>query len=421
MRYKTLIRGIGMLATPEGRGPRRGEEQGVIRFRKNAWLVVGNDGTIQDIGEGPVPESYLRDCEKIEDAGGKLMTPGLVDAHTHLVFGGWRENELAMKIRGYSYMDIKAAGGGIASTVRKTREATEAELTEKGREALAAMLEMGTTTCEAKSGYDLTPEGELKMLRAIRNLQGTQPVDVVPTFLGAHDIPEEYADDHEEYIRILCEEMMPAVVKENLAEFCDVFCEDKHYTAEESRRILEAGQRWGMASKIHADEIMAIGGSQVAGEVHAISAEHLIVCPDEGIEAMAKGGTIAVCLPATSFYLNATYARAKDMVKAGVPVAIATDYNPGSCPGLSLQFAMNLGCYKYRLTPEEVLTAVTLNAAAAINRADIVGSIEVGKKADLVLWKAENLNYIFYRFGSNLVDKVYKNGEAVIVRSVSAE
>lgn len=416
MRYETLIYNIGMLATPEGRGPRCGEKQGEIRILKDAWILVGKDGIIHDLGEGEVPRDYLRDCNRVEDAEGRLVTPGLVDAHTHLIFGGWRENELAMKIRGYSYMDIKAAGGGIASTVRNTRIATEEELAQKGREALAAMLEMGTTTCEAKSGYDLTSEGELKMLRAIRSLQGTQPVDVVATFLGAHDIPEEYADDHEEYIRILCEEMMPAVVKENLAEFCDVFCEDKHYTAEESRRILEAGQRLGLPAKIHADEIEAIGGSQVAGEIGAISAEHLIVCPDEGIASMAKGGTVAVCLPMTSFYLNASFARARDMITAGVPVAIATDFNPGSCPGLSLQLAMNLGCYKYRLTPEEVLTAVTLNAAAAINRAGTVGSIEVGKQADLVIWQADNLNYILYRFGSNLVKQVIKKGKVVVSR-----
>ena len=416
MRYETLITNIGMLATPEGRGPRCGEQQGEIRILKHAWVLVGRDGNICDLGEGEIPSSYLRDCDQIIDAEGSLVTPGLVDAHTHLIFGGWRENELAMKIRGYSYMDIKAAGGGIASTVRNTRKAGEEELTAKGREALAAMLELGTTTCEAKSGYDLTSEGELKMLRAIRHLQGTQPVDVVPTFLGAHDIPEEYADDHEAYIRILCEEMIPTVAKEHLAEFCDVFCEDKHYTAEESRRILLCGQKWGLPSKIHADEIEAIGGSQVAGEIKAISAEHLIVCPDEGIASMAQGGTVAVCLPMTSFYLNASFARARDMVKAGVPVAIASDYNPGSCPSLSLQFAMNLGCYKYRLTPEEVLTAVTLNAAAAINRAETVGSIEVGKQADLVIWKAENLNYIFYRFGSNLVKKVIKKGHVVVER-----
>lgn len=415
MTIKTFIRNIGMLATPVGHAAHRGQEQADVKLLENAWVAAAEDGTILAVGTGSYPKEYDQ-AQTVIDAEGALVTPGLVDAHTHLIFGGWREHELALKLRGVAYLDILAQGGGILSTVRNTRKATEQELADKAAEALSMMLEMGTTTCEAKSGYGLTTEDELKMLYAIRDLQGKQPVDLVPTFLGAHALPEEYKDNREEYIRILCEEMIPKVAEEHLAEFCDVFCETGVFTAEESRTILEAGKKYGLIPKIHADEIDPIGGTIVAGEIHAISAEHLIRTQDDGIEAMAKGGTVACCLPATSFYLDANFARARDMINAGVPVAIATDFNPGSCPNLSLQLAMNLGCYKYRMTPEEVLTAVTLNAAAAINRADSIGSVEAGKKADLVIWKADNLDFIFYRFGNNLVRKVIKGGDVVIDR-----
>ncbi|MBR2592260.1 MAG: imidazolonepropionase, partial [Oscillospiraceae bacterium] len=379
------------------------------------WIAVGDDGNIAAVGEGEIPAACL-EAETVTDAGGRLVTPGLVDAHTHLIFGGWREHELALKLKGVAYLDILAQGGGILSTVRNTRAASEEELAEKAAEALDMMLEMGTTTCEAKSGYGLSTEHELKQLRAVKRLQGNHPVDLVPTFLGAHAVPEEYKADRDEYIRIVCEEMIPQVAEEGLAEFCDVFCETGVFTAEESKKILDAGKKYGMTPKIHADEINPIGGTELTAEIGAISAEHLIVATDEGIAAMKAGGTVACCLPATSFYLNASFARARDMVNAGVPVAIATDFNPGSCPNLSLQFAMNLGCYKYRLTPEEVLTAVTMNAAAAINRADSIGSVEPGKKADLVIWKADNLDFILYRFGNNLADTVIKAGKIVVKR-----
>ena len=235
-------------------------------------------------------------------------------------------------------------------------------------------------------------------------------MDVAATFLGAHAVPKEYKDDRGAYIRLLCEEVIPAVAKAGLAEFCDVFCETGVFSAEESRMILEAGKRWGLVPKIHADEIDPIGGSQLTSKVGAISAEHLIACPPEGIAAMAEAGTVACCLPATSFYLGSTFAPVRDMIAAGVPVAMASDFNPGSCPSLNLQLVMNLGCLKYRMTPEEVLTAVTLNGAAAINRADRVGSLEAGKQGDLVIWNAPDLDYICYRMGSNLVRTVIKKG-----------
>ena len=401
-----LIKNIGLLATPAGRTARRGADQGGVGFLRDAWVRM-EDGVIAAVGTG-TPERPAG-AEEL-DAEGRLVTPGLVDAHTHLIFGGWRQNELAMKLRGVPYLDILAQGGGILSTVRATRSAGQGALEDKARLALDEMLSFGTTTCEAKSGYGLDLDTELKQLRAIRALNESHPVDLVPTFLGAHALPEDYKADRAAYIRLLCEEMIPAAA-EGLAEFCDVFCETGVFTAEESRTILEAGRRCGLAAKIHADEIDAIGGSRLAGEIGAASAEHLIACPPEGIASMAKGGTVACLLPCTSFYLGAAYAPAREMVGAGVPVAMATDFNPGSCPCLNMQLVMNLGCLKYRLTPEEVLTAVTLNGAAAIGMAESVGSVEPGKLGDLVIWEAEDLNYICYRMGSSLARTVVKRGK----------
>ncbi|MCR5664999.1 MAG: imidazolonepropionase [Oscillospiraceae bacterium] len=401
---RLLIQNIGLLATPEGKTARRGEAQGKLRFLKDAWVLC-EGGVIAALGEGEAPRA-----ERRLDARGRLVTPGLVDAHTHLIFGGWRQNELGDKLHGASYLEILAQGGGILSTVKATRAATEDELCEKARAALDEMLTLGVTTAEAKSGYGLDLDTELKQLRVIRRLNVEQPVELAATFLGAHAVPTEYKADREGYLRLLCEEAIPRVAAEKLAEFCDVFCETGVFTAEESRRILEAGKRCGLVPKIHADEIDPIGGSQLTAQVGAISAEHLIVCPPEGIAAMAEAGTVACCLPATSFYLGSTYAPVRDMIRAGVPVALASDFNPGSCPSLNLQFVMNLGCLKYRMTPEEALTAVTLNAAAAIGRAGTVGSLEAGKQADLVVWDAPDLDMIFYRMGSNLARTVIKKG-----------
>ena len=400
-----LIHNIGMLATPEGSEARRGQAQGTIRLLENAWIYAEN-GEIISFGTGNSPVTF---GEKL-DAGGRLVTPGLVDAHTHLIFGGWRQNELAMKIRNVPYLDILAAGGGILSTVKATHAATEEELTAKATAALNEMLSFGTTTCEAKSGYGLCKDEEIKQLTVIQRLNKEHPMDLAATFMGAHALPPEFKENREGYLKLLCEEMIPAVAKQKLATFCDVFCETGVFTAEESRRILECGKEYGLIPKIHADEIDPIGGSQLAGEIGAVSAEHLIVCPDAGIDSMAQGGTIACLLPATSFYLNSTYAPARKMIEKGVPVALASDYNPGSCPCLNLQLVMNIACLKYRLTPEEVLTGVTLNAAAAIGMADCVGSIDRAKQADLVIWDAPDLNYLCYRLGSNLAHTVIKKG-----------
>lgn len=402
---KTLIRNLGLLATPEGRSARKGPEQGQIRLYHNAW-VLAEDGVIAAVGEGEPPCT----AETVIDGGGRLATPGLVDAHTHLIFGGWRQNELADKLHGVPYLDILARGGGILSTVQATRNASEEALLEKGRQALLEMRTLGVTACEAKSGYGLDVETELKQLRVIRRLAEESGMEIAATLLGAHALPPEYRNDREGYLSLLCERLIPAAAEQKLARFCDVFCEEGVFTAEETRRVLKAGLAHGLLPKIHADEIHPIGGSQLAGELGAVSAEHLIVCPEDGIRALAEGNVIACLLPCTSLYLRADFAPARRMVEQGVAVAVATDFNPGSCPCLNLPLAMNLACLYYRLTPEEVLTAVTLNGAAAIRQAHRMGSVEPGKLCDLALWEAPDLNYLCYRMGSRLCSAVIKNG-----------
>lgn len=408
-----LIHNIGLLATPQGKTARAGKAQGEILTLPNAWILIRGE-TIDAIGQGEDWKTLAADAQML-DAERSLVTPGLVDAHTHLVFGGWRQNELGLKLHGASYLDILASGGGILSTVRATREASEEELYEKAYQALDEMLALGVTTAEAKSGYGLDRETEKKQLRVVRRLDEEHPIELKSTFLGAHALPEGYKDRREDYVDFLCREMIPEVAKEGLADYCDVFCEKGVFTAEESRKILKTGKQYGLLPKIHADEIEAIGGSELCEDLCAVSAEHLIVCRPSGIRAMAKGGTVACLLPATSFYLGATYAPARDMIAAGVPVAVATDFNPGSCPSLNIQLAMNLACLKYRLTPQEMLTAVTLNGAAAIGLAEKTGSVEIGKQADLVLWDAPDPDYLGYRMGSNLANIVIKSGRIACV------
>lgn len=400
-----LIHNIGLLATPLGRAARGGAAQGDIWTMEGAYVLI-QDGRIAAVGQG-MPDDHDGDSL---DAGGRLCTPGLVDAHTHLVFGGWREHELALKLHGVPYLDILAQGGGILSTVRATRAAGEDELADKALRQLQHMLALGVTTCECKSGYGLDTENELKQLRVTRALQARQPITLVSTFMGAHALPGEYRGNREGYMELLIREMLPQVAAEGLADYCDVFCEQGVFSAEESRRILTAAQALGLGAKVHADEVEAIGGSRVAGEIGAISAEHLIAADDAGIAALKAGGVIACLLPATSLYLGKPYARARDMISAGVPVCAATDFNPGSCPGGNMQLVMNLACWQYRLLPREVLTAVTLNAAAAIGQAKETGTLEMGKRADVLLWDSDNLDYIFYRFGQNLVHTVIKDG-----------
>ena len=407
---RLLIKNIGCLQTPAGSYSHKGSKQGKNLKLYNAAIAV-EDGIIKAVTEdGKLPEGSFD--EEI-DAEGKLATPGFVDGHTHLVFGGYRQNEIPMKLAGAGYLDILRAGGGILDTVRKTREASCEELYDKSAGFLDEMLHMGITTCEAKSGYGLDMENELKMLEVIKALGENHPMDVVPTFMGAHAIPPEYEGRGDEYIDMLCNEVIPEVRKRGLAEFCDVFCEDSVFDAVQSRKYMEKAREYGFELKIHADEIEDIGGSALAGEMEAVSAEHLIAAGEAGMDSMAAGGTTAMLLPATSFYLGKTYAPARTMIDKGIPVAIASDFNPGSCPSLNLQLAVNLGYLRYKMTPEEILTAVTINPACAINRGDTVGTVEEGKQADIVIWNAPDFEMLCYRFGSNLADKIIKKGELI--------
>ena len=407
---RVLIKNIGCLQTPAGSYSHKGSKQGKNLKLQDAARVA-EDGIIREITEGGKVTEGPFDQEI--DAEGKLVTPGFVDGHTHLVFGGYRQNEIPMKLAGAGYLDILRAGGGILDTVRKTREASFEELYDKSEGFLDEMLHMGITTCEAKSGYGLDMENELKMLEVIKALGEKHPMDVVPTFMGAHAIPPEYEGRGDEYIDMLCDEVIPEVRKRGLAEFCDVFCEDSVFDAQQSRRYMEKARELGFELKIHADEIEDIGGSRLAGEMGAISAEHLIAAGEAGMDSMAAGGTTAMLLPATSFYLGKTYAPARTMIEKGIPVALASDFNPGSCPSLNLQLAVNLGYLRYKMTPEEILTAVTINPACAIGRGDIVGTIEEGKQADIVIWNAPDFEMLCYRFGSNLADKIIKKGELI--------
>ena len=407
----TLIHNIGTLQTPLGSFPHAGAAQGENRKYHNA-AVLCDGGVIKAVYEnGALPEVGA-DTQTI-DAQGRLVTPGLIDAHTHLVFGGWRQNEIPLKLKGAGYLDILRAGGGILSTVRATREASEEELFEKSRAFLDELMAQGVTTAELKSGYGLDTETELKQLRVIKRLNEAHPMDAVATYLGAHAIPEEYALRSGEYIDFIISDMLPEIKRQGLAEFCDVFLETGVFGVEESRRLLTAAREMGFGLKIHADEIDELGGSLLAGELGAVSAEHLIATGERGMEALARGGVIAALLPCTSLYLNKSFARARDMIAHGIPVAVATDFNPGSCPSLNIGLCMTMAYLKYRMTPEEILSAVTINAACAVNRGGSSGTIEPGKQADMVIWNAEDMEMLCYRMGSNLAGTVIKNGAIV--------
>jgi imidazolonepropionase len=418
VRADFLLTNAGQLVTVAGNSdrPKRREElseisvvtDGAVAARDGMIIAVGSSSDIQESVE-------LEEDAVVVDAAGKVVLPGLVDPHTHVVFAGSREHELEMKIQGVPYLEILARGGGILDTVRSTRAASREELFRAGEKYLDEMLAQGTTTAEAKSGYGLTLDDELKTLEVARDLQEAHPVDLVPTFLGAHAIPEEYKENPDDFVELVISEMLPAVARSGLARFCDVFCEEGVFSVEQTRRILSEAKSLGFELKIHADEMVPLGGAELTAELGATSADHLMVISDHGIEMLAASDTVAVLLPATTFcVMGERYAPARKMIEKGVAVALSSDFNPGSSPVNSLQIVMGIACRQLKMTPAEVVSAVTINAAHAIGCASSVGSIEVGKKADLVVFDAKDYRYLMYRFGTNLVDRVIKSGCIVV-------
>lgn len=416
MKATLVIKNIDNLITLKGENrARKGKEQGEIGLIKNGVVAV-KDKEIIYVGEGELPESIEVDAStEVIDGKGKTVTPGLIDSHTHLVHGGSREHEFKLKLEGVDYLDILASGGGIHSTVEATREASFDDLYKRAEKSLKTMLSFGVTTVESKSGYGIGDfDTELRQIEVSEKLNEDYPSDISSTFMGAHAVPEEYEGRSDEFVDVLINEMMPKVIEKTNVKFNDVFCEEGVFTVDQSRKILLAGKEQGLIPKMHADEIVSLGGAELAAEVGCISAEHLMAASDQGIDDMAKSGTIAVLLPGTSFNLQkGTIAPARKMIEKNVPVAISTDYNPGSCPSENLQFMMTLGSLTLKMTPAEVITSVTINAAAALDVENEKGSLQKGKRADISIFDTPNLEYMIYHFGINHTDKVIKDGKVV--------
>ncbi|NGP77770.1 imidazolonepropionase [Balneolaceae bacterium YR4-1] len=395
---------IGYLATCRQEG-----RQHEIHLIEDAAIVWKGDKIVWVGNEVDLPAEY--EDEKTFDAEQAMVIPGLVDCHTHLAFGGWRPDEFEMRLKGKSYLEIAKAGGGILSTVRETREATVEELYEKASGFLSEMVRLGVTAVECKSGYGLSVEEELKILEVYRRLSEEQPVHMVSTFLGAHTFPAEYREDHTAYVDLVINEMIPAVAEAGLAEFCDVFVEDSAFSVEDARRILVSAQAAGMVPKLHADQLTSCGGAELAAEMEAASADHLEKISDKGILAMAEAGVVGVTLPLASLYTQETPLDCRRLVDAGLEVAVATDFNPGSAPTFDLPLAMMLACNQGRLTPLEALKGATIYAAKAIHRQREIGSIEPGKSADFALIDAPDPNFWMYHFRPNTCREVFLKGE----------
>lgn len=410
-----VLRNAGLLATLAGPAPRAGAAQRDLALREGGALAA-RQGRIVWIGPDRDLErdvSPLPDASSV-DAEGAAVLPGFVDAHTHVCFAGDRDDEIRRRLAGATYREIAESGGGIVRSVDATRAASEDALADGIVARLDEMLALGTTTAEVKSGYGLSTEAELRSLEAIRAASGRHPVTVVPTFLGAHEVPVEHRADRERYVRLLVDEMIPEVARRGLAEFADVFCEQGVFTVEESRRILSAARAQGLKLRVHADELGHTGGAELAAELGAASADHLVFASREGMAAMARAGTVATLLPAAAFYLRLPrYAPAREMIEAGVPVALASDANPGGGLSPSLPFAMTVGCFAMGLSLEEALCAVTLNAACSLGVQADAGSLEVGKRADLVVLRGSRLLDLV-RVGVPAVKTVVKEGRVVV-------
>jgi len=344
------------------------------------------------------------------ECGEYVVMPGFVDSHTHLVFAGGRDEEFAMRSAGLTYQEIASQGGGILNTVKAVRSSTKKELKKTSRKYLAAMLRHGSTTVEIKSGYGLDMDNEVKMLETIAELSKEEVIGIIPTFLGAHALPPEFKSDIDGYVREINGRMLPYVAEHKLSRFCDVFCENGYFGLREAASILTQGQALGLTAKLHAEELSPLGGAELAARFHAASADHLEHITERGIHALAAEGVVGVLLPGVSFFLNHKFAPARDMIDAGVAVALATDFNPGSCMSYSIPLMMTIACTHMQMTPEEAIVASTLNAAAALQMSDHIGSLEVGKRADILLLQIPNYRYLAYHFGENHVDRVIKDG-----------
>jgi len=409
-----LLTNIGQLLTMD-------HEDGLLRKEALSTLPMIENGAVgiqngKFAFVGTTEASKELQAKKVVDCKGKMVSPGLVDPHTHLVFGGSREHEIELKLKGTPYLEILQQGGGILSTVKETRKASKEELIKKATCHLNRMLSFGVTTVEAKSGYGLDVETELKQLEVAKHLQETHPVDIISTFLGAHALPEEYKEDSQAFLQLM-QDLLPEIKEKDLAEFVDIFCETGVFSVQEGEDYLEKAQELGFDVKIHADEIDPLGGTEMAVKVGSTSADHLVGASNKGIKKLAKSNTVATLLPGTTFYLNKeSYARGRKMIDDGVAVALATDFNPGSNPTENIQLIMSIAMLKLKMTPAEIWNAVTVNAAYAINRGDVAGKIRIGRIADLVLWDADNYAYIPYHYGINHVGVVWKKGEIVYKR-----
>ncbi|MEA2095575.1 MAG: imidazolonepropionase [Candidatus Cloacimonadota bacterium] len=407
-----IINAKELLTLAGSKSPRTGTEMNELGIINNGAIAV-KDNKIIAVG---TTEKIAADFQagKVIDAANKVVMPGFVDPHTHPVFKQTRENEFEMRILGKSYVEISQSGGGIRSSIAGVRETSEKELYQLAEKRINKIISNGTTTMEAKSGYGLSTESEIKMLKVIKKLNENLPIDIISTFLGAHEFPIEHKDDKEKYIDILMNEMMPQVRELNLAEYCDIFTEDHVYNIEQSRRILNRAKELGFKIRMHADEIKPIGGAELAAEVGAVTADHLGAASDEGIKAMRDNEVIAILLPGTIFSLGMkSYARARDMINSGLAVALATDFNPGSCNCDSMQFIITLACLQMKMTPAEAITASTINAAHSLGLGNDIGSLEIGKKADILIMDMPSYQFLPYHFGSNNVETVIKNGKVI--------